>query len=166
MMMAGYKTEYHQESLYLFFKTSCVWFYPRSLGYLLLVLGYPSSGGYRLFLMEWTLRQIRHLLATPTSFMAYCPNIFCSQDRLQVKDFVIGLVFKFLLQQLTEHLPSQRDWNVGTSSKSSYSMSVCILSSAMGPCSQLARSNPQSQHQPGLFGLSMGILGQQLNILY
>ena len=28
------KTEYLQESLYLFFKTSCVWFYPRSLGYL------------------------------------------------------------------------------------------------------------------------------------
>lgn len=73
-----------------------------------LVLGYPSSVEYGFLLMEWVLSQITQWLTTPQVLSYNCPNIFCKQDRVYIKSFMVELVFTFLFQQSAECLPTPK----------------------------------------------------------
>lgn len=60
-------------SFFSFFKTSFIWFYPRSLVYQSQVLGNPSNVKYEFYLVEWTLNQINYCLITPMGFVPPLP---------------------------------------------------------------------------------------------
>ena len=118
-----------------------------------------------------TLSLIRHWLATPTSSVPPLSIVFFRQDRLWIKGFVeqrfcgwvrvslpLSVACRVLSCSKKAKGPKGQRLYGSTSSTSSCSMIVWVCYSAVGLCSQFAKSNSMS------FGrFPCNSLGQQLN---
>lgn len=81
---------------FFFFKTNGIWFYPRSLGYL--IPWPPKQYWVCVHLAEWILSPSRHWLIIFTRFVpSLTKHNFTGRKLLQIKGFMAGLMFIFLL---------------------------------------------------------------------
>lgn len=88
----------------------------------------------------------------------HCPSTSYRQDRLQIKDFVAGLVSTFLFQYPTDYLPSPKRLECrgeGSMQASTppllHSISYQDVVLHNGTCCQFSMNNYLTQRQPGLF---------------
>lgn len=131
-----HRAECHQESFYyyyfvcLFVYNNSVWFYPRSLGFLL------SCSQLGFHLVEWTIIQIRHSLVLPQSLCHHCPAIFHRQCRFTVEEFVAKLVLPFLFWLYAEYPPILRHQYIGREVLYSNPFSLLIFNESCGCCLQ------------------------------
>lgn len=114
--------------LLIFFLRTVVFGFTPDLGLVSLwFLATQALSGTSSILSSWP--QVKSDIGEPFPQVLchYCPNIFCRQDRLQVKDFVAWLVSTFLFWQPTEYLSTTKrleHWGKGSMQASTWLQKV------------------------------------------
>lgn len=152
-----------------FFKTNSVWFYPRSLGYL--VPGFLVIKAVSVFLVgNWILSQFGHCLTVPIGFVPQLTFVYIvAWTYCRSKDFLAGLMSTFIFSVLCgepSHTEKIQNIRVKAPCRQHLDLSMfseLYVSLEMNPCYHFSESNHCLSKNFGCLEKFMGPFSQQLD---